>query len=469
MKQWYNYYSIGGWKNDLINLAGTKKFFSWYIIFMICVVLVLLPAVSLIKAFAGNSEAPAHRGEIQYMSAVLNPTPSIATAHAPPAIKPPIICALPTFDVIPVLYAFSCSYITPSDFISFIESEDETSAVFTTGPNMDLPGSQDIVIELSCLHGNVKNLESTLFIIELIREVHIEALANKNLHEMFDLLSFIPNYDQSYYITYTLPFWEHLEVGDYTITFNVGRFTTHTTLLVRDTTPPLISGMFDKKFNAGGTAAYRLGVIVTDNYDPNPSLTIDSSQVDLNRPGTYEVIYTAQDESGNISTAKGLVTVVGITQIYVNDLADGILEQIIHDDLTGREKAQEIFTWVANRMAYSSGNSPRDIVNAAYACFTRGSGDCYVYMAGAQVLLDRAGIENVTVKRLGGLTEHYWLLVNTGEGWYHFDVTPIQMVPLTRAQRFMFTDSQAAEYTRRAGGGRELYTYDKSLVPEVMP
>jgi hypothetical protein len=87
-------------------------------------------------------------------------------------------------------------------------------------------------------------------------------------------------------------------------------------------------------------------------------------------------------------------------------------------------------------------------------------------MAGSKALLTRAGIPNVTVKRFGGITEHYWLLVNVGNGWYHFDNCTNRNIPLE--DRFLFTDSQARQYTEEYGGGKEYYTYDKNTLPDYV-
>lgn len=45
------------------------------------------------------------------------------------------------------------------------------------------------------------------------------------------------------------------------------------------------------------------GVSATDDFDKNPQITIDSSEVQTNTPGTYSVKYQCKDRSGNISNA----------------------------------------------------------------------------------------------------------------------------------------------------------------------
>ena len=235
--------------------------------------------------------------------------------------------------------------------------------------------------------------------------------------------------------------------------------------VVQDTEPPRISGALNKETAVGGTIAYRAGVTVIDNYDPNPVLTVDSSGVNLKQAGSYAVKYTAVDACGNIAERTGTIIVKDIEVASVLETADEILSQITDGSMTDYEKAQAIYEWVVKRMIYTAGDFPRDLYLGAHACYTRGAGDCYVYMAGVRVLLDRAGIPNVQVQRHGGSTEHYWNLVDAGDGWRHVDACANSTVP--DAERFMFSEEQAREYTLRIGGGMKYYEYDKTAVPAV--
>ena len=239
--------------------------------------------------------------------------------------------------------------------------------------------------------------------------------------------------------------------------------------VVHDTTPPVISGELDKRVAEGGTLSYRAGVSVTDDYDKNVQLIIDSSQVNLNRPGVYTVIYSATDESGNRAEARGYVTVFEINMALVNEMADDILARIIPSGMGALEKTRAIYAWVDGKMKYSATNAKMDIAHRAYACFTRGSGDCYTYMAASHVLLTRAGIDNRIVQRIPeATTSHYWNLVNAGTGWHHFDACPSPTGAVGYDQRFMFTESQARQYTETITARDHYYDYDKSAAPEVV-
>jgi len=237
-------------------------------------------------------------------------------------------------------------------------------------------------------------------------------------------------------------------------------------LLPQDRTPPTISGDLDKWVVAGGTVSYRAGVTVTDDFDTDVKLIVDSSRVNLNVPGVYTVIYSATDSSGNRAEARGTVTVRAVDMDLVNEMADGILSRITNQNMSKYEKAKAIFYWIHGKMKYSASVCPREIAQAAYNCFHRGTGDCYTYMAASRVLLTRAGIDNMTVTRIDAPVQHYWNIVNVGDGWYHFDPSPNGYVSIDR--KFMFTESQAREFSRITPTAYENYRYDKSLVPEVV-
>ena len=65
------------------------------------------------------------------------------------------------------------------------------------------------------------------------------------------------------------------------------------------------------------------------------------------------------------------------------------------------------------------------------------------------------------ITRVGGRTQHFWNLVNYGEGWYHFDACPHK----DHLESFMLTDKEVDEYTEKRGNN--YYTFDKSLYPRT--
>jgi hypothetical protein len=245
--------------------------------------------------------------------------------------------------------------------------------------------------------------------------------------------------------------------------------------LMRDVEPPVITGLLDKSMFLGDTIAYRAGITVTDNRDEEVELIVDSSQVDTRTEGVYPVTYSATDSSGNKTTVKGSVTVFEVTREQVDEMADEILAGIfikgewidgefIEEEMTPYEKAFAVYQWVQDHIIYINSSIKDDPYYAAYRGLRDMTGDCYVHYAVSEILLTRAGIDNLPIERIPGQRAmHYWSLINLGEGWYHFDATPHE----SGGDGFYFTESQARALLR--GRSSTYYTYDTELYPEVVP
>ena len=105
--------------------------------------------------------------------------------------------------------------------------------------------------------------------------------------------------------------------GKYTVTVsatdlggNTSNCEVDVTVMDPDITPPTIFGIKDISITVGDKFDPQKGVTVTDDYDNNPTLTVDDSSPNTKTAGTYTVIYTATDKSGNKSSAKRTVRVV---------------------------------------------------------------------------------------------------------------------------------------------------------------
>ena len=114
-------------------------------------------------------------------------------------------------------------------------------------------------------------------------------------------------------------------VGTYDIVYSVtdaaGNTTTgpSTVTVTDDNTPPTIQGVHNISLYLGSAVSYRSGVIVTDDKDASPKLEVDSSQVDLSNPGTYPLVYTARDLSGNETRVEVTVTVAEKPASFVDE------------------------------------------------------------------------------------------------------------------------------------------------------
>lgn len=228
-----------------------------------------------------------------------------------------------------------------------------------------------------------------------------------------------------------------------------------------DVEPPIISGFSDKIVFVGDTVSYRQNIEVEDNSEVSPSLEIDSSQVNLNMPGTYPVKYIAKDAAGNTSEESITITVLERTEseYSLDELlaeADQILTQIIEPGMTDSEKAEAIYWWTKYNIAYVNHSVKSDWLQGAWQGINKRSGDCFNYFATSKLLLLQAGIESIDIVKSTG--SHYWSLVNIGDGYYHFDTTPRK----AGGEFFMLTDEEIIAYSDKHGN---THVWDKNKYP----
>ena len=256
-----------------------------------------------------------------------------------------------------------------------------------------------------------------------------------------------------------------------------------------DTEAPRLLGVKDITVMVGESVSYRDGVSALDDVDGSVPFQVDAGAVNLSEPGEYQVIYSAQDTAGNRAETAVTVTVEprtvdqdilesdeplpsdgggaagsAVTEEEVNRLADQILGQILRDGMSQREQARAIFNYVNQHIRYVGSSDKSSWIVGAHTGFTRRRGDCYNYFACAKALLTRAGIPNIDLTRVGGNSRHYWQLVNTGDGWYHFDTCPHPTgYPMVA---FMITETQARTYTEQVKWARQnYYVYDYDACP----
>lgn len=68
---------------------------------------------------------------------------------------------------------------------------------------------------------------------------------------------------------------------------------------VKDTKAPLLAGLQNYDTTIGSNIDFMKGITVEDDFDKEPKVSVDSSKVDFGKAGTYKVIYTTKDKSGN--------------------------------------------------------------------------------------------------------------------------------------------------------------------------
>jgi|GEM_PF-204458 len=226
-----------------------------------------------------------------------------------------------------------------------------------------------------------------------------------------------------------------------------------------DVTPPVFSYIPNRYFQIGETVNYLSQVKATDDTDSILIITYDASKVNTSAPGRYPVVYTATDKAGNSVTTTAYIAMTNASIERAFSYADRVLADITNSSMSQLEKARAIYNWVRTKIAYVDTGDKTDPIAGSLNAFTKGRGDCYTYYAAAEILLTRAGIQNMEVHRVGGTAQHFWHFVNVGSGWYYFDATPFKI----SLDGFMFTEATAK--ARTANGSRD-YNYNNSLYTE---
>lgn len=244
-------------------------------------------------------------------------------------------------------------------------------------------------------------------------------------------------------------------------------------VFVSDTLPPVFEGVKDIVVYLGSTPSYRSGVTVTDDTDTNVQFTVDASGVDITKLGEYSVIYSATDSKGNTAAVTATVTVIEpldndpdqqptVTEHQLEQLCKSILNSIIGDGMTEREKAEAIFNKVS-QMKYVSTSDDSDWRVNAYNGLSAMRGDCVNYADASKALLTAAGIPNYGIARVDGTSDHFWLIVYVDGAWYHFDACPTSQLYPFRC--FLRTDSEVKAYSDSRTDKPNYYNYDKDSCP----
>ena len=227
-----------------------------------------------------------------------------------------------------------------------------------------------------------------------------------------------------------------------------------------DTDPPLLYGVHDRYCYRDEPVAFFWEVSAWDACDGTVDVAVDASAVDISHIGSYYVIYSATDKAGNTATKRVVFTVVTakVDDARAQAVAEKMLKKILTDDMTLPQQVEAIYDYVFYHVRYSSHSNKQDWRSEAVRGLTTGRGDCFTAYAAARLLLEHTDAQILSVQRSGPNTHHYWLLVNVGTGWYHFDACRAWT---GKKRCFMWTDKQ----TRRIS--KSYWSYDKSLYPPV--
>ena len=265
---------------------------------------------------------------------------------------------------------------------------------------------------------------------------------------------------------------QYIYTGDYMVPVVVTDWYNNSTVIdvpfhvIDDHNAPLFYGIHDINIDNSEDAVidYFDGVTWKDDYDEDPRIRVDDSNVKIGEVGSYTIIYIAIDVAGNVRRQDAQVNIKVPT---VSDSVTGAggawdssthnevyrIAQDLADSLKGSddvETARNIFEWTHSNVTYETVYGVQTFEDAAYRALTKHSGDCYGFYVCCKVLLDCAGIPNKTVLRYPvTYNGHYWNLVYLDGEWYHCDSTKFMYHP---ALYFMMTDSQIKDSRHQFNG-----------------
>lgn len=395
-----------------------------------------------------------------------------STIYIVDTVKPEVI----TKDVT----LFSTQYPKPEEFIDRIIDHTNVHVEYAEAPDMSIEGDQTVSLRVSDSADNVTVCTANLNLIFDRQAPQIEGVADQTMYvgfqvDMLEGVTVTDDWDPTPILTMDDSAVDQSKEGQYTVTYTAtdlcGNKAEQTAVLtvINDDQGPQIYGVNKLSLYQGGTMAYRNGVVVTDNYDEAPKLSVNSSDVNLNEPGTYKVVYTATDAAGNSTIVETTVTVKEKKSSYVEESviyakADELLAKFIKDGMSTEEQVRAIYKWVRNNCYYYNYSDKTDRLQGAYRMMTKRNGDCFNYYAICSVFFERLGIPEISVRRSADSvrpTKHFWSMVSVdgGQNYYHFDSCPTTAFSTNLC---LVTDAVLKKCTRIAPG---YFTMDEGVYP----
>lgn len=179
-----------------------------------------------------------------------------------------------------------------------------------------------------------------------------------------------------------------------------------------DWDPPEISGDLDAMtVPRDSEPDFLEGFTAEDEISGPCEVICNTDKLNISKPGTYYITYTAVDEVGNETSVKRKVLVEH------NQEDTDALVKTWADKLS--DNPEKIRDYIRYNVGYNSnwgGNDP------VWYGFKNKTGNCYVHALCLKAIYDYKGIENQLIWCTD--KSHYWLLVKFDNGWKHMDATP---------------------------------------------
>lgn len=237
----------------------------------------------------------------------------------------------PSVEVFENIEVFQNDKLTPKEIIKSLTddktTEEELDITFANPLTTSVPGNHTNTLIIKDKNNNITKIEFTYFVIEK-DTIPPEIIGAK---DMSIKLGTKPNLLEGVYATDDKVKELMLivddtkvnlnKVGEYPVIYTVSDGENATTITItltifKDAKAPAISGIKDLNLKKGSTYDFNHNITVKDDYDSKPKLNIDTSKLNMNKVGTYEIKYTATDDSGN-KTEK--TTKVNVVDYATND------------------------------------------------------------------------------------------------------------------------------------------------------
>lgn len=258
----------------------------------------------------------------------------------------------------------------------------------------------------------------------------------------------------------------HVQTNSYTLKWGTA-----------DKTAPVIRGWVKSKSAYNGCALrvcysdkkstyhFKEHVTATDARDGKTKVSVDTSEINWNKTGVYRIYYTSKDSAGNIAKSWAKVQVYAAGE--PEKIADLILSSITKTSWSDEKKLRKIYTYVRSHCSYTGNGGHSNWRMAALKGIKGGNGDCFTFYAMSRLLITRAGISNIMVRRYPSRKgyDHWWNLVYVKGGWYHFDTTPRR-----RGGKFcLVTDAQLRIYSSGSTFRFKESLYPKRATKKISP
>jgi len=188
-----------------------------------------------------------------------------------------------------------------------------------------------------------------------------------------------------------------------------------------DITAPVFKGIEAMSVVRGSSPDFLAGVSATDKVEGTVRFTVDASGIDLNKAGTYYVVYTASDSSGNVATKKRKITVAKHTAADTAALVKEMSDKIGYNFKSKKDEVLAIRDFIRTIRYNTDWGEP----DPTYYGFTLWKGNCKVHATTLKDILDLRGYETNLIWVKEEYTPHYWVQIKLDGKWYHIDATPV--------------------------------------------